>query len=81
MFMNCASVTITSGSKGNKTKKFSSQPSIFVANLQNGCTTIETTNVSFPNPGPDVTDVSTHPGGVISTCKAVAGIGASRNIT
>lgn len=77
--MGCASITITRAPSSRKRAMsvvFSSRPSIFVANLQNGCTTIEGTDLSFPDPGPDVTDVSTHPGGVTGACKAVAGVGA-----
>ncbi|KAL6855262.1 hypothetical protein ACO1O0_006401 [Amphichorda felina] len=58
MYMNCASVTI--GSSVQQTKRapsdpFSSRPDMFVANVGNGCTTTETKDVEFPNPGPDVT--------------------------
>ena len=76
LYMNCATVTIT-GAAGNKSggTPFSSRPSIFVANMDNGCTTIETTDVVFPDPGPDLTDISKAPGQVKGTCKAVDGIG------
>jgi hypothetical protein len=76
MYMNCASITITgSGSTKRAGTSFASRPSIYVANLGNGCTTIESTDTTFPDPGPDVTDVSKTPGGVTGTCKQVAGIG------
>ena len=80
MYMDCASVTITASASGKRASKrastpFSSRPSLFVANLGNGCTTIEGTDTTFPDPGPDVTDVTKTPGGVTGTCKQVAGIG------
>ena len=73
MYMNCASVMITSGpAKAELTTNvpFSERPSILVANVQNGCTTIAGTDVVFPNPGSDVTDVSTRPGGIVGICQA-----------
>jgi hypothetical protein len=80
MYMNCASITITGSSGVKRAAKragtsFTSRPSLFVANLGNGCTTKETTDVKFPDPGPDVTNVSKSPGDVVGTCKAVNGIG------
>ena len=80
MYMDCASVTITGSGSSKRARKrastpFSSRPSLFVANLGNGCTTIEGTDTTFPDPGPDVTDVTKTPGGVTGTCKQVAGIG------
>ena len=80
MYMNCASVTIRSSAavqKRTPSVAFSARPALFVANLQNGCTTIEGTDVSFPNPGQDVTDVSMRTSGVAGTCQAVGGVSAS----
>ncbi|KAE9380567.1 lytic polysaccharide monooxygenase, partial [Stipitochalara longipes BDJ] len=56
IYMNCASITIGAGSSKKRASSvaFSSRPDLFVANLANGCTTIETEDVVFPNPGPDV---------------------------
>ena len=59
-YMNCASVTIGgAGAKRDVAEKrataaFSSRPSIFLANIGNGCSTVEGKDVDFPNPGPDV---------------------------
>ncbi|CAK7272889.1 hypothetical protein SEPCBS57363_005375 [Sporothrix epigloea] len=52
MYMNCAPVTLTgtSGSKSN----FESLPEMFVANVDNGCGTVDSTDLLFPNPGVDV---------------------------
>jgi hypothetical protein len=52
MYMNCAVVDIegTSGGSGG----LSSRPEIFVANVANGCKTVDSADVMFPNPGPDV---------------------------
>jgi hypothetical protein len=83
IYMNCASVTIGGTKKSKRTAAarrastpFSSRPSIFVANLANGCTTIETQDVIFPDPGPDVdrADTTTTPGGFTGTCAAVKGV-------
>lgn len=71
MYMNCASVTINGGTKGETPSiPFSSRPLIFVANVGNGCETIANTDISFPNPGPDLTNVTTHAGGVTGFCEA-----------
>ncbi|KAK5661561.1 hypothetical protein OQA88_11469 [Cercophora sp. LCS_1] len=59
-YQNCAPVTIGGGSAKRavvpRAEAFSSRPSIFLANLGNGCTTVESADVAYPNPGPDVQD-------------------------
>lgn len=76
MYMNCASITITgSGSTKRAGTSFSSRPSLFVANLNNGCNTVAGEDVTFPDTGPDVTTGGTSLGSVTGTCKAVNGIG------
>jgi hypothetical protein len=83
MYMNCALVTIvgaTSVRKRVASLVFPSRPSIFVANLQNGCSTIENTDVSFLDPGLDVKDVLLHLNGVTGICRPIAGIGAFRSL-
>ena len=83
IYMSCASVTVNAGSSGTRSAPataYSSRPDLFVANLGNGCTTVEGKEVQFPNPGPDadvtnkytVTDDS---GSFTGTCKAVKSIG------
>ncbi|CAI0653698.1 unnamed protein product, partial [Colletotrichum noveboracense] len=60
-YMNCAVVTVTGGSSGassSATSSFSSRPKIFEANIGNGCSTAEGSDVAFPNPGPDVDNTS-----------------------
>ncbi|TDZ34661.1 hypothetical protein C8035_v002658 [Colletotrichum spinosum] len=59
-YMNCAVITVTGsgGSQSSSSASFSSRPSIFMANINNGCSTIEGSDVMFPNPGPDVTSQS-----------------------
>ncbi|KAH8152087.1 uncharacterized protein LAJ45_04081 [Morchella importuna] len=49
MYMNCAVVTITGGSSNAL-----SGPTLFLANIGNGCTTASGTDVVFPNPGDTV---------------------------
>ena len=82
IYMNCASVTIGSGSGTAPSTKFSDRPELFVANLGNGCTTVEGKEVQFPDPGPaeDVTiknSVADDSGSYTGTCAAVKGIGGS----
>ncbi|KAE9980731.1 hypothetical protein BLS_007705 [Venturia inaequalis] len=74
MYMNCAKVSVSGGSGSGRF------PSMFVANLAsvNKCTTTESTNIDFPNPGTQVTVESPlnfpkqAPGG---TCPAGSGSG------
>jgi hypothetical protein len=56
MYQNCASVTIGGGkSKRAASESFKSRPAMFVANVGNGCGTLEGKDLEFPDPGPDVT--------------------------
>lgn len=73
MYMNCAAVTIQPGSGPGPS--FASRPELFVANVKNGCTTVENGDVLFPNPGPVVVNSSKNPlAPVGANCgKAVAG--------
>lgn len=58
MYMNCAPITVKSNSaKRNEemqSKRESNFPSMFVANIGNGCTTKEGVDVRFPEPGDSV---------------------------
>ncbi|RFU30208.1 hypothetical protein B7463_g6119, partial [Scytalidium lignicola] len=80
IYMDCASVTINAGSKRDApSTAFKDRPSLFVANLNNGCTTVEGKEVVYPNPGPDVTKnqtVADDSGSFTGTCQPVKGIGA-----
>src|SRR4051794_41855807 len=78
MYMNCATVTISGGSKrdiSDRAAPFSSRPDIFQANLGNGCTTVEGKEGIFPNPGPDVVDKQTgsNDGSLSGNCGASSG--------
>lgn len=57
MYMNCAPVTINGGASKRSeelaVEKRSNFPSMFVANI-NGCTTTESKDIRFPNPGDNV---------------------------
>jgi hypothetical protein len=67
MYMNCAVVGITSAIHVQSTDTdevesawpqrrataFGNRPSIFLANINNGCSTTEGSDVNFPDPGPD----------------------------
>ncbi|TQS35779.1 hypothetical protein Golomagni_03790 [Golovinomyces magnicellulatus] len=59
-YMNCASVAISGSSTSKSPPKvpFSSRPNLFVANIGNGCTTVEGKDTVYPDPGPDVTNRS-----------------------
>lgn len=72
MYMNCASVTLTTGGSGGgaglkkiaRAAAYASRPGIFIANVGaagGGCTTQESFDVLYPAPGPDVTNTSTKP--------------------
>jgi hypothetical protein len=49
---------------------FASRPKMFVANVGNGCSTVETFDVEFPNPGPDVSNESSKTGAPVGSCGA-----------
>ncbi|CAK7230381.1 hypothetical protein SCUCBS95973_007553 [Sporothrix curviconia] len=78
MYMNCAAVTIqgSASKKRDRAKEkeeslvkraahipLNSRPKLFVANVGNGCTTVDSRDVKFPQPGPDV-DVQSARGAV-----------------
>lgn len=64
-YMNCASVTIGGGAARREAAAlkprvaFSARPQVFLANIGNGCSTTEGTDVKYPNPGPDVEELDT----------------------
>ncbi|KAH6679621.1 carbohydrate-binding module family 18 protein [Halenospora varia] len=79
-YMNCASVNIAAGTGTKSAVALSARPDLFVANLNNGCTTKEQNDYIYPNPGPDAdvtkkTTKSNTDSGVTGTCAAVAGVG------
>ncbi|KAF7547143.1 hypothetical protein G7Z17_g7940 [Cylindrodendrum hubeiense] len=55
MYMNCVSINTKTGAGSEGTSGFLSRPLVFKANVGNGCTTKDSTDVMIPNPGPDVT--------------------------
>ncbi|KAI1023433.1 hypothetical protein LB503_000418 [Fusarium chuoi] len=76
MYMNCAAVTIGGGS-GKRADAMSNRPEMFVANVGNGCTTEESSDLEFPDPGPDVSNDSQKTAGPKGTCgKAGSGSGS-----
>ncbi|KAL1956536.1 hypothetical protein VTO42DRAFT_7100 [Malbranchea cinnamomea] len=52
MYMNCAPVAIEGGR--NRSAEFNNLPDLFVANVGNGCKTVENKHTVFPNPGDNV---------------------------
>lgn len=53
MYMNCADVTITGGSATPAAFELA-HPEIFVANVNNGCSTVQLQETVFPTPGKQV---------------------------
>lgn len=47
---------------------FASRPAMFVANVGNGCSTLEGSDVLFPNPGPDVVNESSKTANPVGSC-------------
>lgn len=74
MYMNCAHITIQGGGDG---AGFSSRPSIFEANIGNGCSTLEGSDVDFPNPGPDVINQSGKTSPPLGNCAPGGGSGGN----
>jgi hypothetical protein len=63
MYMNCAPITITGGSSSRRDAAriqerdqaaYNALPDMFVANVGNGCGTVDSTDVLFPDPGDSV---------------------------
>ncbi|KFZ19183.1 hypothetical protein V501_00781 [Pseudogymnoascus sp. VKM F-4519 (FW-2642)] len=52
MYMNCANVEVINNA--GDAAKFSARPNIFVANVNNGCATVEWQQTVFANPGDKV---------------------------
>jgi hypothetical protein len=81
VFQSCASIILLPAENATTPSiPFASRPDIFVANLDNNCTTDPTKEVMFPDPGPDFTMNHTVPIGnevntVIGTCLPVNGYG------
>jgi hypothetical protein len=76
MYMNCAPIEVGGGSakreiaKINK-KRQSSRPEMFVANIGNGCSTADSKDVTFPDPGQDVVKSSgVTPADPVGSCGA-----------
>ncbi|KAG6131268.1 hypothetical protein E4U28_007015 [Claviceps purpurea] len=55
LYMNCASINIAGGGKKLRrgTQALQGRPDMFVANVGNGCGTVEGRDLLFPNPGPE----------------------------
>ncbi|KAG6095493.1 hypothetical protein E4U30_002429 [Claviceps sp. LM220 group G6] len=71
MYMNCAHVTIESSKPptGGASFPWSKRPNVFVANVNNGCRTLEMADVVFPEPGPDVKKGSDKLADPVGNCK------------
>lgn len=73
MYMNCAVVDILSGSSTEHTVAFNDRPGMFVANVNNGCSTKEGSDLTFPNPGNDASNDSTNTSPPICSCLGDSG--------
>ncbi|XWX00508.1 hypothetical protein V2A60_008528 [Cordyceps javanica] len=73
MYMNCAHVTIAPGTSSNSRRDpsdpFSSRPAMFAANVNDGCSTAESCDLEFPQPGPDVNEASSGTCPPIGSCQ------------
>ncbi|OBT58285.1 hypothetical protein VE04_01472 [Pseudogymnoascus sp. 24MN13] len=78
MYMNCAPIDITGGNSKSKrdTAAYDALPDMFTANIGNGCTTVDSKDVEFPNAGESVEKLGsgslTPPTG---SCQAAGGSG------
>jgi hypothetical protein len=69
MYMNCAPVNVLAASKKRsvryveqpKSKRATSLPDMFVANIGNGCSTVDSEDVKFPNPGDSIENAGALP--------------------
>ncbi|EEU48002.1 uncharacterized protein NECHADRAFT_103191 [Fusarium vanettenii 77-13-4] len=75
MYMNCAAVTIGGGSSKKRASALSSRPSMFVANVNNGCSTEEGSDLEFPDPGPDTSNDSSKTAPPKGSCASSSGSG------
>ena len=82
-YMNCAAVTIGGGSakreiipQQKRATSFAARPQVFIANIGNGCSTAEGSDVQYPNPGPDVVNNGGTLGQPIGSCAAAVGGGS-----
>ncbi|TGO28275.1 hypothetical protein BPAE_0030g00140 [Botrytis paeoniae] len=91
MYMNCAPVTLTGGSSkrsdliARDQAAFSALPDMFTANIGNGCSTADSKDVAFPNPGDSVEydggSTATATAAPTGSCATAAGGSASAKPT
>lgn len=93
MYMNCAPAKLTGGSGNDKelsangtqmvrrdTATFDALPDMFVANIGNGCTTKDSTDLKFEDPGESVEVLSTKAlAGPVGSCGQAKGSTSSKN--
>jgi hypothetical protein len=69
MYMDCAPINVVAGAQKRHippqgqsvAKRAPALPDMFVANIGNGCSTVETKDLKFPNPGESVQKAGTGP--------------------
>ncbi|EPE05022.1 glycoside hydrolase [Ophiostoma piceae UAMH 11346] len=75
MYMNCAPVTLT-GTSGSESS-FDSLPDMFVANVGNGCSTAQSADLIFPDPGEAVVSLNgatTTFASPVGSCQCASGL-------
>lgn len=72
MYMDCAVVSVSGGGRG-----LDARPDLFTANIGNGCGTVDSQDLAFPNPGPDVSGQNANAAPPTGTCEGGNGAPAS----
>ncbi|WOO84209.1 Microtubule-actin cross-linking factor 1, isoforms 1/2/3/5 [Vanrija pseudolonga] len=65
------------GTVAKRATPFSARPANFIANVGNGCSTLQNKDVLFPNPGPDVLMNSDNTAAVVGVCQPIGGAPSS----
>lgn len=65
------------GTVAKRATPFSARPANFIANVGNGCSTLQNKDLLFPNPGPDVVTNSDNTAPVVGVCQPIGGAPSS----
>ena len=72
-YQNCAVVSIKGGKKGGEKVPFDKRPAMFTANLGDGCSTADSADVLFPEPGPDADINNENAAAPVGSCGGSSG--------